>query len=450
MHMFDLCYEGISYWQLVRHTIIRSIPVNGAQITDINNHYSYFRMLSGTVHNALLQLLLPKEKCDVLIIRPHVNYPPEKGGKDREFDYSGTEKIYKVSNIFALGEYSDKNVNKYEDFSIPELKVTAWKVKRKLFGGRKLPKEDREKIENFIHEVNREYKANITYEDVERRVFYSIFVFRTYLKHIVDVLKKKMPKIILCSTYYDDHIYPLAYAAKLSGIPLVEVQHGLTYAHEAYWYEDITDEGKYLPDYFFMYGDWWKDNIKMPAGVKIRVVGYPFLEDQIDLSHERGERIVISVISSPFSGKQLSRFVMDNIGLIKEYDIKVIYKLHPMEAQVWHREYPWLERNDNIEIIDDGTSVFKCLNESDIVIGIDSTVLYEATAYSKLKILVYRDGPYEVVRPLVESGRAKFIDNFMDVLSSLNESQGIEDSKKYFTPNAKQRTISTIKSIINA
>lgn len=452
MNMFELQVDSVYYWQLVRVYLMKYITKHEQTAINLSLKTPYLKRLAMNIVNAIRQkrLLSNMKETDILIARPHVAYPREKGIKEREFDFADIAKIYRTLDIYALGEYSKYNKNLFFDFSIPELSVIAWKIKRKVLGAKKTDSEDEKRIRLFLSKISRIYDCEIPYCIVEKQIQHEVQTFNRYKKYMKKILLRTKPKLILLSTYYDDHMYPLACAAGDLGITTVEIQHGLINSHEAYWYEDVSSLGKYLPDYLFTYGTWWNENIKMPDCTKAVAVGYPFLEAQINFE-KKTEQFMLAVFSSPATGVVLSKFVVENIKTLLLNNVKVIYKLHPVEYMVWRREYPWLAECKEIQIIDDETNVYEILNHADMAIAVNSTVLYEAVSYPEMKIGVLKRENIERMMPLIECKAAAEIKDITDLLHCINsksQKDQSHDSKIFFKHDAKKEIQNQIKQII--
>lgn len=452
MNLFELQIDSVYYWQLIRVYILKKITKHRQSTIDLSLKTPYLRRLRGNIVNALRQKKKSShmQETDILTIRPHVAYPVDKNTKDREFDYASLKKSYRVTDIYVLGEYSIYNVNDFFDFSIPELSVIFWQIKRKLLGSKRIDLMHEKCIRSFINKINERYNCEISYADIEKNIDYRIHVFNKYKKYIKKVLVKTKPKLILVSTYYDDHIFPFFDMAKELGITTAELQHGIINSHEAYWYEDTSSIGKYLPDYLFTYGTWWNENIKMPDCVKVQAVGYPFLETQIN--YKKGSHsFVLAVFSGPQTGVVLSTFIVENISLLRKNGIHVIYKLHPVECSVWKREYPWLADCKEIQIVEDKANVYEVLNHADMALAVNSTVLFEATSYPNMKIGVYNKEYIGPMLPLIDCGAAmeiSSIEELIDYIKTPCKQNNGPGNDMFFKNNAGEETNNFIKQLI--
>lgn len=453
MGMFNLQYENIKYWEIIRVYIIKKITKSSQTTIDLRERTSLVKLLFNNFRNVLIQKKLNRtySKSDIVIVRPNCRYPEHIDTKEREFDFSGLEKNFSITNVYALGEYSHLNSLSLFDLSIPEFKVVLWKIGRQLFGTRiKISSEQNKKIVDFIELVNVTYKCDISIDGLIHQLQYLLAVHKIYSNYYGRILKMIDPNLIIFSTYYDDHIFPLCSCANDLGIKTIELQHGAINAHEAYWYENLNIEGKNLPDYLITYGEWWNKNIKMPNKEKVISVGYPFLESNIRHKKEKNS-YTIAVFSGPEAGTVLSKFITDNIEILKENDINILYKLHPVEYSVWKREYKSLESCVGIEIIDDSRSVYDVLNQADMAFAVNTTVLFEATMYTNMKIGVYNKEFIAQMLPLINTGRARLINDIYDLLNFVKENQIDKQNEncEFYKMNAAKNMIYTTRKIMD-
>jgi hypothetical protein len=132
-----------------------------------------------------------------------------------------------------------------------------------------------------------------------------------------------------------------------------------------------------FPDYYFAWGDFWKENIPFPIPAEqVIVTGYPYLAKEVKKysSEEYTEQII--VISQPKAGKELSKFAL-KLENNDHISADVVYKLHPKEYGDWKERYPWLLESGLAIIDDDEPPLYQLLAQSQTLVGAFSTVIYE-------------------------------------------------------------------------
>lgn len=422
MNLFSLQYHGVYYWQLVRFALLKAITVNGLRIINATKRQNVLGKIVGVFREAgrRKNCFNKLKNVDIIRIRPCVAMTGEKLD-DHQYDYVDLSDKYKVVDLYALGDYSNVPSCVEYDMAMAERAVIFYKIKTRLFGENRLPGNQREVLREFLNKVNSIYNTSFSVAVLDKSVHYAVKCHIAYKKQYIDIFKQILPKIIMEYPHYDEHMFAANAAAKELGITTIEFQHGRINAHEAYWYEDKSEIGKYLPDYFFVYGQWWKEQINLPSFCKVVVVGNPYLEKQIQIyPREEKKQKNISVFSNPQNGKVLSEFVYNLQDYIVENNINILYKLHPNEREIWKEEYPLLAKMQNTTVIDSG-SVYEVLSLSDVAIGVNSTVFYEALVYPGMRLYIYTVGDFEGMKALINSGFAKAIATSEEMLALLQE-----------------------------
>lgn len=455
MKMFCLQYRNISYWQLVRFGLLKNITVKDLYLVGRSRGRNYKSEVLGVIKESkrMQSAYKSMQRTDIIRIRPCVTVT--KSGKidDHQFDYVDFDNKYKVSDLYALGDYTNIDPCVEYDLARAEKKVTLWKIKRKIFGEKKLPDDQRRQIKAFLDDVNSHYGMSFDLDAIEYQIFYQIVCHKNYVEEFRRIFSAACPKLIMVYPHYDDHMFAAVDAARSMGIKSVEMQHGRINAHEAYWYEDQKPEGKILPDYFFTYGEWWNQSITLPDFFKPIAVGNPYLEKQLYLYPRRcnDKNRVMIVFSNPQNGKVLSEFMYGLKDYIINNNISVLYKMHPNERGVWKEEYPYLSKMPNTRIIDDNTSNYSLLAQSNIAIGINSTLFYEALVYDGISLYIYTIGDYEGMKPLIENGMATAVTSPESMIKCLNEGKKEAEDigrSRYWKDKAEENIISTVADII--
>lgn len=187
------------------------------------------------------------------------------------------------------------------------------------------------------------------------------------------------------------HKAPLIKAAKDSGVLVSELQHGLILKEGiiANYPYSKNDSVQYFPDRFFLWSNLNMCSAKLPLS-KENILFFPnFHLDYMVKTFSNNERKPkqITIISQPFIGKKIFEYIMSNIQKMKDWHF--IYKLHPSENLIDYELYDYpINELSNIEFVTDEISIYKLISDTNIVIGVFSTALFEAKHFNCKIILL--------------------------------------------------------------
>lgn len=455
MMLFSLEFQGINYWQLIRFGLLKKITTNNLHVVSNRGSRNLNKEIVGVFKEAarMKREFTKDSSADIIQLRPCVTILDNGQLDDHQFDYIELKDKYRVVDLYALGDYMYVQPCVEYDMALAEKDLVIWKIKRKIFGEPTIPEEQQKVLRAFLTQINQIYNTHFMIEELLPNIQYIIKSHIIYKRNYLKLFQKLCPKIIMEYPHYDEHMFAANAAAKELGIKIIEMQHGRINAHEGYWYEDQSLEGKILPDYFLTYGQWWKDQINLPQFCKVEVVGNPYLDRQIELyPRKKRDNMVLSVFSNPQNGKVLSEFIFSIQNYCIEHNIKILYKLHPNEKKVWKEEYPLLLQMKNTTIFESG-SVYSILAESDAAIGINSTVFFEALAYKDIRLFIYTNGEYEGMKPLIENDMAITIDTSDDFIRHLDNLKNTKVQKNeigntMWENNAKKNTENKIMELM--
>lgn len=220
-------------------------------------------------------------------------------------------------------------------------------------------------------------------------------------------------------------------------IPVYEIQHGLVHqVHSAYNYSHLIFENKeyleYLPDKFFVFGEFWKKHIELP--VSCQVMGSANFTESInkrtEVECEIASRILIVLNYDP---------MMELIDiLLSQLDDKysIVVKPHPLYQSVVDALEIFKE-NDKFSIVREG-NIFDSIIQAEYVIGDYSTVLYEATGCGK-KVFVYR---HELTEMYISKEIGNWFSTPEELVELLRNGKAIkknDDVDYYFNSHWKEK-----------
>jgi hypothetical protein len=246
--------------------------------------------------------------------------------------------------------------------------------------------------------LNIRSKINYNFDDKFWNGIY-LLIKKKYKRHLIEkkiyscFLKKIQSKVVFCHCGSYGGYQALSIICNRLNIIYVEFQHGLVSRnHQAYNYGEVfvrSDIAKnLLPRYFLTFGKYWSEQIRIPG--KTVEVGFPFLlEKALLVKSKKQYHLGITVLV--VSDATLPDFYVDLVKKLSnekyEYPLKIIFKLHPVEAPMLRKWYGSLMEIENV-IIKTHESIYNIITDADIIVGCSSTVMFEALQFS-LKPFVY-------------------------------------------------------------
>ena len=262
-----------------------------------------------------------------------------------------------------------------------------------------ITKEEYDNIKGFLDFIHKRlYKLELKeFFNFEKYIKYlfdfsrKIYVEKIIYNYLLDFIE---PKLIIMINAYDFQKIALIDSAKKKGIKIAEFQHGfINPLHTEYNFsEEILDEVKsFAPDYMLFWGDFWKENLKMPSE-KV-VIGFPYfdkkLKDYIGLNKSPKSKKRIMLCSSllmPGSYIELAKILINKLG---RENYEYVFRPHYSEVGRIDNYYKKIEElGYKIDKVD-FESLHNSLIETDILISMDySTVLFEASVFCEKTALL--------------------------------------------------------------
>lgn len=213
--------------------------------------------------------------------------------------------------------------------------------------------------------------------------------FRPLLvRRVLPRLKSRMAFVHMTS--YMGITAPITKALHDEGFKVAEVQHGMVaLTDRAHNFPAIClqvghPSQAYLPDVFLTFGDFWANNVRIPAR-KIPI-GFPQLMESVArLADTAVNPRQILIISQWTISERLVQVVSQAARMLPDY--RFVYKLHPREA---HLPFTELRGLPNIEILPSG-NVHDWIASSEIVVGYNSTVVAETLAFPNKRLFILQN-----------------------------------------------------------
>lgn len=194
------------------------------------------------------------------------------------------------------------------------------------------------------------------------------------------MVRRVRPRVVIMDTASYTYNGETVGVFKDAGAYVAEPQHGwIGPSHAAYNYGRAFEHPalrRALPDELLTFGEFWSEGVTIPA--RKTAIGKPHLE-RLATAAPRVRKRQLLVISSRAEPDETDRFVEELRGALSP-DWRVVFRPHPGEREVVDERYPRIAAHPGISI-DEAPDVYATLADTHTVIGVASTVLFEAVAF---------------------------------------------------------------------
>jgi hypothetical protein len=195
------------------------------------------------------------------------------------------------------------------------------------------------------------------------------------------MLDRVQPRVVIMEDASYGSRAPLISLIKARGIKVIEPQHGwIGPSHAAYNYGKAGNSDQFragMPDLLMTFGEYWNRNIRYPAPTV--AIGKPQMDaksaDLPDYESRPREIVVISSIAEP---DETAKFTLALRNALPS-GWRVLFRPHPAERPHFKERYPLLFNAERVRL-DENRDVLDSLRQVRGVVGVASTVLYEALA----------------------------------------------------------------------
>lgn len=436
--LFELQIDDVPIWEQLRRKVYTQINRKkgvGQAHTSIGDDWQdYIFGVSLFLRNVFIKNPFFTQKEDILFLGAQRRKRREDGcwwdlysdpvHENCDYDYVHFEKPYLLSHCSPA---------KTDNLRYLELITFGGKIQQ-IFNLNKpnISNEDIRRLEHISEAIQNEFDADVDIVSMARKTLHAR---QSTLWLYQQLLKRVDPKLAVVVTSYTNETF--VEACKKQGIPIVELQHGVIHQnHLGYSYPEPRIK-KTFPDYLLVWGEYWKNVVEYPIpNDRVIPVGYPYLEQTVEMYEGRQSIDQILFISQGTIGRQLSKLAM-KINKHPNINSDIVYKLHPGEYDRWRDEYPWLT-DAGFEIIDSSDPpLYELFAESSVQVGVYSTAVYEGLAFD-LETYVYDCSGSDVLEPLIKEGSAELISSADDLATSLGAEKNSFESGYYFAPNATE------------
>jgi len=187
--------------------------------------------------------------------------------------------------------------------------------------------------------------------------------------------------------------------AKQAGAKVFEIQHGfISSSHPAYSYPRVRIQT--APNRLLVWGEFWRQSARLPKGERAVVTGpsLAFGRQRAKVAAATKQPGSILFTSQGAIGDQLFEQACTWAELLPEH--QVTFRLHPNESL---DHYETKQRPSNLSLSHKEPSFLELLSETEYLVGVFSTTLYEGLSFGA-KVIVLPIAGYENALPAIERG----------------------------------------------
>ncbi len=388
LHVWDAALDGVWLWPALREDVMVTINTRHETVTRIKPHpLQVIKPNLWAMHARTLAFLGSPLKRKAPYSGLFVHWT-----EDRIYPefYKGLPRpLILESSLFGRFDRSNWRHPQRE-----MLLHDTFKIMERLAGMRlRLSSADQRTISEFSHNVAEQFAV----PDSAARFASMIVNHLVRYKFLKPLLERRLlPHLNNRTAFVAVAAYMAAKAAITQVLheadyTVVEAQHGIiNQDHIAYTLpQSVLNETShparvYLPDHLLTFGTYWGEQAQLPAQ-KI-VVGFPHLMAQLDqlaATDCMNTRSILFISQWTIT----DRLVLLAAALARRLpDYHIIYKLHPMEVNFTEKLKP-LAGIANLEIVG-LANVHTIIARAGMIVGYNSTVLFEALAFPNRRIFV--------------------------------------------------------------
>lgn len=249
------------------------------------------------------------------------------------------------------------------------------------------------------------------------------------------ILKRMNPKLVVEVVSYVPKCMIINELCKDMGIQTIELQHGwIGRDHVAYNYAPGSVV-KQFPDKIYLFGEYYKTKASFPISQdNLIITGFPYYERELQKYKERRRkdtRYTILFLSQGSYAKSLPQLAVDLRKVTDENQVRILYKLHPIEYHDWQQTSPLLLEK-GIEVIGaKDMPLYECFANSDVQIGAYSTAIYEGLGFGLRTIIVEKNSG-DFFRDLIDAGIIETFETVSDLIVKIKNHKPITYNTSYF------------------
>ena len=295
-----------------------------------------------------------------------------------------------------------------------------------------------------------EYKQRKWITDYITGAWWRRLRCRDYYRYL---LAKIQPKVIVYVVGYIVDYMIVAELAKEMGIPTIELQHGHIGRTQVPYNFKADVKLNTFPDYLFVTGQYEIDTARLPIPKEnVYVVGSPELDRKLEYYNKalegkvKKKRIITFISSGEY---EIANAAMELYEKLNKRDYKLYLKLHPSEYTNWKEKYPKLVESGVDVVSDSRHDIYYYLAVSDYMIGISSTVLFEASRF-KCKMMILKVGRYVSSESIIRTGNGVYIESMEEAYNRImNTDIEKKESDYFYCSDSVRRMYRSIEDVID-
>lgn len=453
-NLFDIEVSGIKIWDFVRFELLEEIKEKSyeSKYTLVNSKRNKLKTILKILKQILGFITSPNryifnKQTDVVFI-----------GHCRKILADGYYQDIYLNDV--LNKITEKNINHlYLEYPVDFKHLTPNRTKNRkyldyldtgyglsnFFIRYKLNLLEAKKINKLKQLIYDNFNVSI---DVETLLLKITKQYKFLYPRILKIINKTKPKCLVVIDAYSLPNKIFLLIANQKNIPTIELQHGaIGTDHIAYRYPSDIGINSF-PNYFFVWGKSWVENISIPKGSEYKCVGFPYLDEK-NRNYNSNIEIKsnnILVISQWTIGLELMNWVNELARKNPSYNF--MFKLHPLEYDAIN-EYKKNKKSDNIKIYKDEIDTYDFFKKCKIQIGVHSTLLFEGAAFNLITLVLPLRGS-ESTEKIPNTGFI-FIKN-REQLSKLDikELNFTKSNNQLWEKNSVNKVVNEMENIINS
>ena len=357
--LFELKYKNkFAVWDLCRRDIfleiIRILKKKPNKFPYEVNSYDKYKNYFKKIYNNIILFFLSFKKAETLVIAFR-----RFKRKNLIYDFSIDPIASKLDDCFYL-DFANPSLFKaifLKDSSYPSFKIII-----KSYN-------DINNISKYIDEcIFKNFKVNFNSKPIVNHSLNCFFTGEFFFKNLIKNLKCQR-------VMYSDNgiLKSIPYVCSKINIPCFEVQHGaspksIIWTYPAKKKVFLNKKNCYYPDYFILWGDYWKKIYNLPS--KFIISG---THNYIEKCNHLDGILFISDISNYLYFSSIAKQLANTLPYRK-----IFFKLHPSQFNEFSKIKLDFKNQKNIKIITDEIENKKLLSKVSDFVAIRSSLIYLA------------------------------------------------------------------------
>lgn len=455
LDLFDLEIADIPVWERIRKGVYQQLRESLDEMEVVGTERSrsrsqvaeYADWLSLAGRNTFFKNPLRTEPNDVLFI----GHPRRKHRDDGTWwDIYCDPLIEELDDEYVLFEHNWSNRHltpaKTENIRYLDLIDFLGRLQRKLgIGSVTVDTATERRLETASERIRDEFGVGI---DLVAKASNSVNLRNVTIGLYKRVLSRVDPEIAVIVVSYGKETF--IEACKYYDVPVVELQHGIIHPYNLGYHFPGNCEKRAFPDYLFVFGDFWRRQAALPIpDERVISVGYPYLESNHERYGDMTSHEQMVFISQDGIGKQFSRLAID-LSNRDDFELDIVYKLHPVEAKFWQSAYPWLVDSDVTVVDGSDRSLHEVMAASTAQIGVGSTAVYEGLQFD-LDTYLFDYPGVEKLAGLVEETDVPVVSSADELVTAVNRGRHHNAREiELFRPNATDNFRQALSGVRNS